>query len=121
MAVIGIGQGLTLSPLTALGIPNVAGEDAGAASGVVNVAHQMGNALGLAILVSIAEIGAGGLGGRALLAHRVAMAMTGGTALLIWATLLVLALIVLPAARKRRAARARIGTARRLTTCSNQA
>ncbi|MGZ5146973.1 MAG: hypothetical protein ACXWCP_25830, partial [Burkholderiales bacterium] len=32
----------TLSPLTASGIAGVSAEDAGAASGLVNVAHQLG-------------------------------------------------------------------------------
>jgi EmrB/QacA subfamily drug resistance transporter len=100
MAILGIGQGMALSPLTALGIVDVAAEDAGAASGIVNVAHQMGNALGLAVLVSLAELGASGLSGRALLAHRVSMALTGSTFMMGSALLLVLALIVVPAARK---------------------
>ena len=55
MALIGAGQGMTLSPLTAAGIAGVPAQDAGAASGVVNVAHQLGNSLGLAVLVSLAD------------------------------------------------------------------
>ena len=105
MAVLGIGQGMALSPLTALGIVDVAAADAGAASGIVNVAHQMGNALGLAVLVSIAELGKGNMTGRALLAHRVSTALTGSTVMMALALLLVIALIVVPAARSRRAAR----------------
>ena len=42
MMLIGFGQGLVMSPLTNLGIQEVRPEDSGAASGVVNAAHQIG-------------------------------------------------------------------------------
>jgi hypothetical protein len=58
---IGAGQGATLSPLTAAGIAGVAGEDAGAASGLVNVAHQLGGSLGLGILVTVFAAAGDGL------------------------------------------------------------
>lgn len=96
MMLVGAGQGLALSPLTAFGVTGVAPRDAGAASGVVNVAHQMGNSLGLAVHVALAEIGTAGLGGRELLAHRVSISLTSGTIMLTLALLLVLALIVRP-------------------------
>lgn len=96
MMLVGAGQGLALSPLTAFGVAGVAPRDAGAASGVVNVAHQMGNSLGLAVLVALAEIGTAGLGGRDLLAHRVSISLTSGTIMLALALVLVLALIVRP-------------------------
>lgn len=53
MVLIGLGQGLLLGPLTAAGVSGVAREDAGAASGLVNVAHQLGGALGLGLLVLV--------------------------------------------------------------------
>jgi len=53
MAVIGVGQGLSLSPFTAAGVAHTQGRDAGAASGVVNVMHQIGGSVGLAILVAV--------------------------------------------------------------------
>ncbi|MBN8939903.1 MAG: MFS transporter [Rhizobiales bacterium] len=105
MMLIGAGQGFTLSPLTAAGIAGVAPEDAGAASGVVNVAHQLGNSLGLGILVAVSAIGAGPLDGRELLTYRVGTALTAGATMLAIALLLVLALIVRPA-RAQRLARA---------------
>jgi len=46
MVLIGAGQGLAFAPLTTFGIAAVRGEDAGAASGLVNTAHQLGMALG---------------------------------------------------------------------------
>lgn len=100
MVLIGAGQGMALSPLTAFGIAGVAPQDAGAASGVVNVAHQLGNSLGLAVLVAVAAVGAGQLQGAALLAHRVTAALTTGAGWLALALLLVVALIVRPQAAR---------------------
>ncbi|MYV15974.1 MFS transporter [Furfurilactobacillus milii] len=53
MIAIGIGQGLSLSPFTAAGVAHTDVRDAGAASGVVNVMHQIGGSVGLSILVSV--------------------------------------------------------------------
>ena len=53
MVLLGIGVGLAFTPLTAAGIAGVAPADAGAASGLVNVAHQLGGSLGLGILVTV--------------------------------------------------------------------
>jgi EmrB/QacA subfamily drug resistance transporter len=94
MVLIGIGQGLTLSPLTAAGIVGVPAHDAGAASGVVNVAHQLGNSLGLAALVAVAAYGADAATGATLLLHRVNTALTCSAGLLVLALLLVAAFIV---------------------------
>jgi len=90
MLLIGAGQGMTLSPLTAAGVAGVPAQDAGAASGIVNVAHQLGNSLGLASLVAISAFGARHLAGAALLAHRVTVALGGAAAMLALALLLVL-------------------------------
>ena len=49
---LGIGQGLEIAPLTNLGVIDVDSSDAGAASGVVNAAHQIGGSLGLSLMVS---------------------------------------------------------------------
>jgi hypothetical protein len=53
MVMLGVGQGLALSPFTAAGVAHTLGEDAGAASGVVNVMHQLGGSIGLSILVAV--------------------------------------------------------------------
>jgi predicted MFS family arabinose efflux permease len=98
MALIGIGQGGSLGPLTAGGLAGVAPADAGAAGGVTNVAHQIGGSLGLAVLVAVfAAAGGSTLHGSDLLAHRIAAALTAG------ATLLVLALLTALVVRPRRA------------------
>ncbi|HEU0318620.1 MAG TPA: MFS transporter, partial [Solirubrobacteraceae bacterium] len=100
MLLIGAGQGGALGPLTAAGISGVTLEDAGAAGGVTNVAHQLGGSLGLGILVAVfAAAGSATLHGPALLAHRIAAALTGGAVLL--AVALVIALVVRPAGRSR--------------------
>ncbi len=49
----GTGNGLAFVPLTGASLAGVRQEDAGAASGLVNVMQQMGGALGLAVLVSV--------------------------------------------------------------------
>jgi hypothetical protein len=97
MMLIGGGQGATLSPLTAAGIAGVASEDAGAASGLVNVAHQLGGSLGLGILVTVfVTADAGGLSANGLLAHRLSASLTVATGMLVLALALVVALIVRP-------------------------
>jgi MFS family permease len=53
LILIGTGLGLSFVSLTTAGLAGVAPADAGAASGVINVAQQLGAALGLAVLVTI--------------------------------------------------------------------
>lgn len=83
MLLIGIGQGGTLGPLTAAGIAQVAPKDAGAASGLVNAAHQLGGTLGLGVQVAVSVLEAGALTGKALLAYRVGNAMQCAAAMLV--------------------------------------
>lgn len=52
MLFVGLGNGLSMSPLTNLGISGVSHKDAGAASGLVNVVHQLGGAFGLSLMVA---------------------------------------------------------------------
>lgn len=51
MLFIGLGVGLTLSPLTNIGIKGVTHDETGAASALVNVAHQVGGAFGLLLMI----------------------------------------------------------------------
>lgn len=53
MVLIGSGMGIAFVSLTAASLADVAPQDAGAASGLVNVSQQLGGALGLAVLVTI--------------------------------------------------------------------
>jgi EmrB/QacA subfamily drug resistance transporter len=53
MLLLGLGIGTALTPLTTAGVAGVEPKDAGAASGVVNVAQQLGSSLGLGILVTV--------------------------------------------------------------------
>lgn len=99
MTLVGLGMGGTLGPPTASGIAGVAPKDAGAASGLVNAAHQLGGSSGLGLLIAVAAAGSDALNGFELLAHRVGNAMFGATAML--ALALVLALIVRPHAASR--------------------
>jgi MFS family permease len=102
MLIFGVGQGLGLSALTTGGMAGVAAQDAGVAGGLVNVAHLLGGALGLGVLVTVFDAaGTAGDGPPELLAHRVAAALTAATAFL------VLALLVTLIARRRRVAATR--------------
>lgn len=95
MILIGIGQGGTLSPLTVSGVAGVAAEDAGAASGLVNVAHQLGGSLGLSILVAVAATArVCSTDPRLLLAHRVGVALTASSVMLVLALIVAALLIV---------------------------
>lgn len=99
MAVVGLGNGLSLGPLTVAGVAGVADHDQGAASGVVNVFHQLGGSLGLGLLVVVfASSSAPGLTGAQLLSHRIAMALTGAGAMLTLSLIAAL-LLILPAER----------------------
>ena len=49
-----IGMGLTFVPVTLIATTNVSAEDAGLASGLFNTSQQIGGALGLAVLATLA-------------------------------------------------------------------
>ena len=55
MLLLGVGGGLAFPALMTLAMSGVAPEDSGLASGLVNTTQQVGGALGLAILASVAE------------------------------------------------------------------
>jgi EmrB/QacA subfamily drug resistance transporter len=98
MLLIGVSQGLTLSPLTSAGVAGVMHQDAGAASGAVNVAHQLGSSVGLSVLVAVAGIASAGLAGKAFSDTRIHAAFETGTVMLVLALAVVLLTIVRPVA-----------------------
>ena len=89
LLLIGLGQGLAFGPLTAAGIAGARAEDAGAASGLVNTAHQLGSTVGIAVLTAAAA-------GAATLAEHVVIAYTGG-AIMIGIALVATLGLILPA------------------------
>jgi predicted MFS family arabinose efflux permease len=97
MIVFGIGQGFGLSALTTAGMAGVAPQDAGVAGGLVNVAHHLGGALGLGILVTVFDAAGAGAHGRDLLADRVSASLTAACAFLVVA--LVVTVIIRPRRR----------------------
>lgn len=95
MVLIGAGQGLAFAPLTSAGVSGVTADQAGAASGLVNTAHQLGMALGLALLVAVSARAGSGTDNRATaLAGEVSTALTAGTCLLAVCLVATVALIV---------------------------
>jgi predicted MFS family arabinose efflux permease len=97
MVILGIGAGAAFTPLTAAGVAGVKAEDAGAASGLVNVAHQLGGSLGLGVLVTVfASATQAHLDARELLAHRVASSLSVGTLMLALAVVVTVGLIRRP-------------------------
>jgi len=84
MVLTGAGMGISFVSLTSASLAEVAPEDAGAASGLVNVSQQLGGALGLAVLVTVfdsvtrhAQLGIRHLAGTASVAHQNAILVHG--------------------------------------------
>jgi MFS family permease len=105
LMLLGVGIGVAITPLTSAGIAGVAPEDAGAASGLVNVAHQLGGSLGIGILVTVfaaaerSTAPLAGLGRAAQARHELASAVS--TSLTGSAILLALGLAVVVAVMRR--------------------
>ena len=101
LVTLGIGMGLAFAPLTSVAMLGVPTAEAGAASGLVNAAHQLGGSLGLAGMVSVfaaaAGPGANGLAaGTDAVLHVAALLLTIG--------LVVIATVVVPSVRSERLA-----------------
>ena len=100
------GMGLTFVPITLIATTNVAAKDAGLASGLLNTSQQLGGALGLAVLSTLAanttSTTLAAIAGTATAADRVSALVTGfHVAFLIGAFLFVAGAILLPALVRR--------------------
>jgi EmrB/QacA subfamily drug resistance transporter len=84
MIVIGIGVGLSLGPATAAATADVPAHQAGISSGIVNTSRQVGGAIGLAALSSIAGSGLGSHPTQQAIANgdRTALSICAGLAVL---------------------------------------
>jgi hypothetical protein len=87
MVLIGAGHGLVFATPTAFGNAEVRGKDAGAASGLVDTAYQLGIALGLAALAAAAA-------NATQMVSQVCPVLTWGTGLLTLAVALIVVLAV---------------------------
>jgi EmrB/QacA subfamily drug resistance transporter len=105
LMLFGAGNGLAFVPLTSTSLSGVLQEDAGAASGLVNVMQQLGGALGLAVLVSVFGTAARGASVQSVVATRQAFVI-GADHAFIAATIFVTGTVVVLAVaiRGRRAA-----------------
>jgi hypothetical protein len=110
-----LGMGLTFVPLTLIATTNVDADDAGVASGLLNTSQQIGGALGLAVLSTLAaNTTSRGLstlaGAPSALARATALVDGFRVAFLVGAFLMLAAAVLLPAT-VRRADVSRIDTA----------
>ncbi|MGH2864256.1 MAG: MFS transporter [Solirubrobacteraceae bacterium] len=97
---LAIGMGLVFVPITLLATANVHGDDAGLASGLYNTSQQVGGALGLAILSTLAASRTGSLlsghaggGQSAALLSGYHLAFAAGAGLLAFAALLLVTML----------------------------
>jgi EmrB/QacA subfamily drug resistance transporter len=105
MVLLGGGLGIAIVTLTTRGIAGVAPEDSGAASGLLNVAQQVGASLGLGILTSVFAAAsthasshpAAGLDAKReaaqVLAHGVSAALAGSAVFLVIALVVALVMV----------------------------
>lgn len=88
---IGLGMGLTVTPVTVAGTAGVPRADAGLASGLINTSRTVGASIGLAVLATLAaKHTAGVLGTGAPTPDHLKAALTDGYSLAIWIAAAVL-------------------------------
>ncbi|MGO4498321.1 MFS transporter [Paenibacillus sp. 2RAB27] len=103
LIVMGGGAGMIFQPFTTLGLSGVEAKDAGAASGLVNVAHQTGASLGLAVLIAVFETtNRQEVPSDMTFAHAISVSLVG-SAVFLTASLLAVLFLLLPADRAQRA------------------
>jgi EmrB/QacA subfamily drug resistance transporter len=111
VVVFGAGNGLAFVPLTSASLTGVRQEDAGAASGLVNVMQQMGGALGLAVLVSVFGSAGRVIPGQSVAAARAAFVVGADHAFIASAMFVGATVLVLAVAIRGRRATARVAAA----------
>jgi MFS family permease len=108
LVLLGVGSGTSLVTLTSASLAGVEPQDAGAASGLVNVIQQVGAALGLAVLVTVfggvaghAQLGTGSstveLAARVSLVHGLDVVFGVGALFALAALVMVAVLVRVPA------------------------
>jgi EmrB/QacA subfamily drug resistance transporter len=90
---IGIGLGFSFVPVSIAALAGATGRDAGLASGLINTSQQIGGALGLAILATIAANKTVGTPEKAALVHGFHWAFAG-SAVFVLAALVVLGVLL---------------------------
>ena len=112
LMIMSVGMGLTFVPITLIATTNVAAEDAGLASGLLNTSQQLGGAIGLAVLSTLAANTTAntlsGLGHAPTLANSVSALVSGFHVAFLVGALLMLSGAVILAATVRRGDVARI-------------
>ncbi|MCC3371491.1 MFS transporter [Cohnella sp. REN36] len=104
LIVMGAGAGMVFQPFTTLGLSGVDAKDAGAASGLVNVAHQTGASLGLAVLIAVFEgANQSAKPSGSAFAHAISVSITG-SAVFLAASLLAVVFLMRPAGEARQIA-----------------
>ncbi|REE94638.1 EmrB/QacA subfamily drug resistance transporter [Paenibacillus taihuensis] len=99
LIVMGGGAGLIFQPFTTLGLSGVDAKDAGAASGLVNVAHQTGASLGLAVLIAVFEAANQQANpSTATFAHAISISIWGSV-MFLTASLVAVLIFLIPRAR----------------------
>ena len=106
LILLGVGMGSALTPLTTAAMAGVSDEDAGAASGLVNVAHQLGGTLGVGALITVFAAASSGAGAPALVEG--VPTVLGGAAILIALSLGTVLVMMRPRLLPARAARAEV-------------
>jgi MFS family permease len=95
LVIYGIGNGLAFVPLTTTALEDVTPDQAGAASGLVNVMQQVGGSLGLAVLVTLFgdAVGSGDASAPATFVHGADVAFRGALVFVVLTWLIVTVVI----------------------------
>jgi MFS family permease len=98
MVLLGVGAGLSFSPLMTLAMSDATPSDSGLASGLVNTTQQVGGALGLAVLATLSTththgLLSGGASRPSALTSGYHLAFTVGATLVLGAIVLVVAVL----------------------------